>query len=130
MVLVRGHTLWRKGAGVTFPPGTGCLHLRQHHLALGPVGLQGAASQDRNRVLAAVVLDHALHRFGHHGLADDVEGQDIGQGVLVFRLHQRVNGACEQFRKGVIGGSKSGEGPASGGFRQDPWLERGPQSLV
>ena len=63
-----------------------------------------------DRGFAAMALDQTHQVAGGHATGDSVVGQDVREGALVLRPHQRCNGAVGQLCKSSVGRSEHGEG--------------------
>jgi hypothetical protein len=68
--------------------------LGQGDLAHAFRGLEHAAADRLDVVLAAIILDHVGDGLGHRLSGHDVAGENLGELCLVFRLQQRVDGTC------------------------------------
>ena len=60
--------------------------------------------------LAPALHDHLLEFFCTDLAGDDMVGEDLDEGVFVFRFDEGFDGACGEFCEGVISWSEDGEG--------------------
>ncbi len=60
--------------------------------------------------LAVSFFDHGFQLFGTDAAGYDVVGEDLVEGILVFRLEEGWDGVGGEFGEGVIRGSEDGKG--------------------